>query len=107
MSRCCLMDGILLREPEDVLEFEREIIYHLTAGGVLTRVSEPPERTDGEGCLALRGQRCVEPLEVAVEFLKAVDAESWLEALVLRHVERVRSVDPSVCALSEIKEAGA
>ena len=36
--------------------------------------------------------------------MKAVSAEKWLEALVLRHVERMRDAGPELWALAVMKE---
>ena len=36
--------------------------------------------------------------------MKAVSAEKWLEALVLRHVERTRDAGPELWALAVMKE---
>ena len=52
------------------------------------------------------GELYVEPLEIQIEFVKAASAEHWLEALILRHTERVRQVAEDLCVLAEIKEVG-
>ena len=44
------------------------------------------------------------PLEIEIEFLKADSARRWLEALVLRHVERVRRVEDDLWVLAGIEE---
>ena len=57
--------------------------------------------------LAYAGEFYIEPLEVQIEFLKAANAEKWLEALVLRHVDRVRQVSEELFVIAEIKSFGA
>ena len=54
--------------------------------------------------LAYAGEFYIEPLEIQIEFLKAVNAKKWLEALVLRHADRVRQVSEELFAMAEIKE---
>ena len=49
----------------------------------------------------------IELLEVQIEFLKASDAEKWLEALILRHTERVRQITDDLFVMAEIKEVNA
>ena len=53
------------------------------------------------------GEFYLEPLEIQVEFAKAASAEKWLEALILRHAERVRQVAEELSVLAEIKEVNA
>ena len=53
------------------------------------------------------GEFYIEPLEVQIEFLKASDAEKWLEALILRHTERVRQITDDLFVTAEIKEVNA
>lgn len=55
----------------------------------------------------LDGELYVEPLEIQLEFLKAEDSRGWLEALVLRHTERVRRVDDGLWVLAGIEGVGA
>ena len=68
------------------------------------RPFSPPELGEGEGLLLYGGEFRVEPLEIQIEFMKAVSAEKWLEALVLRHVERARDAVPELWALAVMKE---
>ena len=60
--------------------------------------------SEGEGVLAYAGEFYVEPLEVQIEFLKAANGRKWLEALVLRHTDRVRQVSEALLVMAEIKE---
>ncbi len=58
----------------------------------------------GEGLIMYAGDFYVEPLEIQLEFLKADSARKWLEALVLRHTDRVRQVNDSLRVLAGIEE---
>jgi len=62
---------------------------------------------EGAGPGPYAGEFYIEPLEVQIEFLKAANAEKWLEALVLRHVDRVRQVSEELFVIAEIKSFGA
>ena len=75
-------------------------------GRVLFKKRKNPG-TEGEGALAYAGEFYIEPLEVQIEFLKAANAEKWLEALLLRHVDRVRQVSEELFVIAEIKSFGA
>ena len=83
------------------------LIFHLTADGEMKELHEFPALSEGEGALAYAGEFYIEPLEVQIEFLKAANAEKWLEALLLRHVDRVRQVSEELFVIAEIKSFGA
>lgn len=105
MSSYCLKNGKIREACEnDADERKRTAIFHLTAGGEMERLSEIPGLLEGEGVLLYAGEFYIEPLEVQIEFLKASDARRWLEALILRHAERVRHVSEELFVLAMIKE---
>ena len=104
-DRYCLEYG-RLREgvEEDTAGQEPAAIFHLTAEGALREVSELPPLQEGEGFVMYAGDFYVEPLEIQIEFLKADNARKWLEALVLRHTDRVRGVGDDLWVLTGIEE---
>ena len=83
---------------------EPAAVFHLSADGVLREDSEIPCLREGEGFLMYSGDFYVSPLDIRIEFLKAASARRWLEALVLRHVERVRRVEDDLWVLAGIEE---
>lgn len=106
-DRYCLKNGRLRAAfEEDAAAQEPTAIFHLAAGGALQKVSELPPLKEGEGFVMLDGELYVEPLEIQLEFLKAEDSRGWLEALVLRHTERVRRVDDGLWVLAGIEGVG-
>lgn len=104
-ERYCLKYG-RLREAleEDTAGQEPSAIFHLAADGALQSVPEAPPLQAGEGILQYAGDFYVEPLEIQIEFLKARSARNWLEALVLRHADRVRRIEGSLWVLAEKEE---
>ena len=92
---------------EDAAGRELAAVFHLTADGEMKELHEFPALSEGEGALAYAGEFYIEPLEVQIEFLKAANAEKWLEALLLRHVDRVRQVSEELFVIAEIKSFGA
>ena len=108
MAGYCLKDG-KVREAweEDAAGRELAAVFHLTAQGEMRQLEQWPALAEGEGALAYAGEFYVEPLEVQIEFLKAANREEWLEALVLRHVDRVRQVSEELFVIAEIKSFGA
>ena len=108
MACYCLKNGTI-REAgsEDAVSRELTAVFHLTADGSMEELREIPVLSEGEGALAYAGEFCIDPLEVQIEFLKADHAKKWLEALVLRHVGRVRQVSEDLYVITEIKEAEA
>ena len=53
------------------------------------------------------GEVYLEPLEIQIEFIKADNDKSWLEALVtMRHAERARQVAKGIWIWAEMEEAG-
>ena len=101
----CFKNG-RLREAldEDTAGLEPAAIFHLTADGTLGEVSELPSLEKGEGTVMYTGDFYVEPLEIQIEFLKAVNAQKWLEALILRHTDRVRQTEEKLWIVAEIEE---
>ena len=103
MAGYCLSHGII-QKTEEPAEFQAAAIFHLAADGSVRKLSERPDLSEGEGLLIYAGDFYVEPLEIQIEFLKAESAERWLEALALRHVERVRQVADDLFVLAEFGE---
>ena len=105
MEGYCLKDG-RIREAlgEAVAGREPEAVFYLTADGEVKELHEIPELSEGEGMLVYAGEFYIEPLEVQIEFLKAANAQKWLEALVLRHTERARNISADLFVMAEIKE---
>lgn len=105
MARYCLKDRKIHEVYEEASAgFEPAGIFHLDADGGIEQVTQLPALSDGEGMLMYTGEFYVEPLEIQIEFVKAASVEHWLEALILRHTERVRQVAEDLCVLAEIKE---
>lgn len=104
MGRYCLKNGML--QPACSMDegIAPAAIYHLSADGSWRRMPTIPPLQAGEGLLLYAGDFCVAPVEIQVEFIKAADGKQWLQGLVLRHVERMRQIDPGLYALAEIKE---
>lgn len=92
-DRYCLKYGKLYEAfEEDTAGQKPAAIFYLTGDGALQEVSEMPPLKEGEGIVMYTGDFYVEPLEIQIEFLKADNAKKWLEALILRHTERVRQI---------------
>ena len=105
MARYCLKDRKIHEIYEEASAgFEPAAIFHLDADGGIEQFTQLPALSDGEGMLMYTGEFYVEPLEIQIEFIKAASVEHWLEALILRHTERVRQVAEDLCVLAEIKE---
>lgn len=104
-DRYCLTCG-RLREAfeEDTAGCEPAAVFHLTAEGTMREVSKLPALKEGEGLIMYAGDFYVKPLELQIEFLKADSARKWLEALILRHTDRVRHIGEDLWALAEIEE---
>lgn len=108
MAAYCLKNGKIQESLEnDTAGREMAAVFHLTADGEMTELHEIPVLSEGEGVLAYAGEFYIEPLEVQIEFLKAANAERWLETLILRHTDRVREVSGDLFVMSEIKEVNA
>ena len=108
MARYCLKNGRIHDVyVEETAGFAPTALFHLAVNGEIRPVSQPPALARGEGLLMYAGEFYIEPLEIQVEFVKAANAEKWLEALILRHTERVRQVADSLYILAEIKEVEA
>ena len=105
MAGYCLKEGRLQELFKgDTAGLEPAVIFRLTEDGEMTEPEEIPVLEAGEGLLMYAGDFYIEPLEVQIEFLKATDAEKWLEALVLRHMDRVRQITDGLWVMAEIKE---
>ena len=101
----CLQYGRLEEAfEEDFADWEPAAIFHLTAEGALREASELPPLQEGEGFVMYAGDFYVEPLEIQIEFLKADNARKWLEALLLRHADRVRGVGDDLWVVTGIEE---
>lgn len=105
MSVYCLTNGVIFEASEEsFLNVTPSVIYHLAADGTLKQEENMPELSQGEGLFVSGEGFYVEPLEVQVEFAKSYDAKEWLEALALRHAERLRQIDQNLWVITEIKE---
>ena len=108
MSGYCLKTGTIQRlQGEDAVSRELTVVFHLARDGKMEELREIPVLSEGEGVLAYAGEFYIEPLEVQIEFLKAVNAEKWLEALILRHADRVRQISDDLFVMAARKEADA
>jgi len=108
MAGYCLENGKIQEAwVDDADGRELAAVFHLAANGEMKELHEIPALSEGEGALAYAGEFYIEPLEVQIEFLKAANAEKWLEALVLRHADRVRQVSGNLYVIAEIKEVDA
>ena len=108
MTGYCLKNGTIQRlQDEDAVSRELTVVFHLTRDGKMEELREIPVLAEGEGVLAYAGEFYIEPLEVQIEFLKAVNAEKWLEALILRHADRVRQISDVLFVMAARKEADA
>ena len=96
MEGYCLKNGTLQPALDRAEGIVPAAIYHLSPDGSWRRMPDIPPLYAGDFCIA--------PVEIQVEFIKAADGKQWLQGLVLRHVERMRQIDPSLYALAEIKE---
>ena len=104
-DRYCFTRGRLQRAVEEAPAGQKPAaVFHLTADGALREVSEMPPLKEGEGAVGYAGDFYVEPLEIQIEFLKAASARKWLEALILRHTDRVRQIEETLWVLAEIEE---
>lgn len=101
---CLRYGGFRMGLRENPPGRSRRPIFHLTADGTLREVSELPPLQEGEGFVMYAGDFYVEPLEIQVEFLKADNARKWLEALVLRHTDRVHGIGDDLWVLAGIEE---
>lgn len=104
MAAYCFKNGSIQKAPCSGDIQNLTAIFHLSAKGAMVESRQLPELSEGEGCLAYGGTFYIEPLEVQIEFLKAANGKQWLEALLLRHVERVRQVSEDLFVMAEIKE---
>lgn len=102
MAVFCLQDGTLKR-LDACGEHAFAAEYHLKPDGSIAGAEEA-ELLEGEGRLRCSEGFYVEPLEVQVDFLKAADAQEWIQSLLLRHIERVRSLGDGLWVSAEIKE---
>lgn len=108
LDRYCFRSGRLQAAAADsAADPELAAIFHLSADGALRQVPACPPLRAGEGRLRYAGEFYVEPLEIQIEFLKADSAQKWLEALLLRHTERVRQIEETLWVLAEMEEVTA
>lgn len=108
MAGYCLKEGRIQEAwGDDDVGRELASVFYLNAYGEMKELYEFPVLSEGEGVLAYAGEFYIEPLEVQIEFLKAADAKKWLEALILRHTERVRQISGDLFVIAEIKEVDA
>ena len=108
MAGYCLKNGRIAEGcSKEAADAKPAAIFHLSAQGILQTPGQIPELSEGDGLLMYAGELYVEPVEIQVEFLKTDNAERWLEALILRHTERVRKVENSLWIYAEIREVSA
>lgn len=104
-DRYCLQYGRLCEATdEDFVLPPSAVIFQLSADGTLQETAKLPPLEKSEGFVAYAGDFYVEPLEIRIEFLKAGSARKWLEALVLRHAERVHQVPDGLWVIAEMEE---
>lgn len=104
-DRYCLKYGRIQQAvEEDTAHQKPEAIFYLTGDGTLREVQEIPILEESEGFLVYAGDFYVEPLEIQIEFLKAANVRKWLEALVLRHTDRVHQIADDLWVLAGIEE---
>ena len=60
----------------------------------------------GEGEVWVSGKLDVTPLEIELEFRKTGIARKWLENIIVRHVNRCRSLDSSLTVFARTAEEG-
>lgn len=61
---------------------------------------------EGEGELWVSGRLDVTPFEIELEFRKTGIARNWLENIIVRHVNRSRSLDQSLTIFARTAEEG-
>lgn len=106
MTKYCLRNGKIQTIESEPAGNAPAALFHLTAEGGIQRIDTPQPLQKGEGLLMYGGEVYIEPLEIQIEFIKADNARSWLEALVLRHAERARQVTKEIWIWAEMEEAG-
>ena len=112
MSECFLKAGKIIDAASDggVASVEYNDTYLFDASGNL--ISMPAEALseyrlkDGEGEIWVSGKLDVTVLEIGLEFRKTGVARKWLENLVVRHVNRQRSLDKSLTIFVRTAEEG-
>ena len=112
MSECFLKAGKIVDAASDggVASVEYNDTYLFDASGNL--ISMPAESLseyrlkDGEGEVWVSGKLDVTVLEIGLEFRKTGVARKWLENIVVRHVNRQRSLDKSLTVFVRTAEAG-
>ena len=105
LDRYCFQSGRL--QPgleEDTAGRVPAAVFHLSADGALRAAAGAPPLQAGEGYVMYAGDFYVEPLEIQIEFLKADSAQRWLEALLLRHTDRVRQIEEKLWVLAAMEE---
>ena len=112
MSECFLKAGKIVDAASDggVASVEYNDTYLFDASGNL--ISMPAESLseyrlkDGEGEVWVSGKLDVTVLEIGLEFRKTGVARKWLENIVVRHVNRQRSLDKSPTVFVRTAEEG-
>jgi hypothetical protein len=112
MSECFLKAGKIVDAASDggVASVEYNDTYLFDASGNL--ISMPAESLseyrlkDGEGEVWVSGKLDVTVLEIGLEFRKTGVARKWLENIVVRHVNRQRSLDKSLTVFVRTAEEG-
>ncbi|MEE1244020.1 hypothetical protein [Frisingicoccus sp.] len=101
--------GLMNGKLQDVFDgdtagLEPAAVFLLNAEGVIQKIDEIPDLSEGEGLLMYAGDFYIDPLEIQIDFLKADHAKMWLEALVLRHIERVRHIGDDLWVVAQMRE---
>lgn len=108
MSAYSLKNRRVSEIPDDsAADFEPAFIFHLSSGGEIKKLERPletAELSDGDGLFMYSGDFYVEPLEILIDFIKSADAKSWFEAVIIRHIERIRRVNDSLLIFVKIKD---
>ena len=104
MSAYCLENGKIREARADDVSRDDAKIYRVSADGKISETDTLPALARGEGLFMHTDGFYVEPLEVRVDFLKSYSAETWLEKMTVRHIDRVRCIDEALWAFAEIGE---
>ncbi len=105
MSKCCLKNGKLCDvNGDEAVGILPTRILRFSSEGDIAEEREIPVLESGEGLLLYAGELYVEPLEMQIEYIKAQNAEKWLQGILKRHVDRVHQLDATLFVLTEMKE---
>lgn len=112
MSECFLIKGKIndVASNGGVASVDYNDTYVFDSAGNLIRMSAGAlsayRLKSGEGELWISGRLNVTPDEIELEFRKTGIARKWLENIIVRHVNRQRSLDASLTLFARIAEEG-